>query len=574
MCQTAAMLSTVANPAADRSAQAFPILKPPQVETALRFASGAAQRFGAGEAIYGIGDRDVPAWLVLEGAIDITRRDGPEHEVALTTHGPRQFTGEISQLSGAPSLAAGHAGVHGALAVPFDAAHLRALMVGSADVGEVIMRGLILRRVGLIAAAGSGSVLVGDPGNAALRRIEQFLTRSGYPVQVLDASGEGEGHALVERLGVLPAELPLMLCPNGTVLKDPTEVEVAACLGITPEIDPDRLYDAAIIGAGPAGLAAAVYAASEGLSVIVLDGQSMGGQAGASSRIENYLGFPTGISGGALTGRAFTQALKFGAEIAIPVKVERLDRDGDVPGAPSTLHLAGDRRVRARTIVIASGARYRRPLIHNLAEFEGAGVSYWASPIEAKLCAGEEVALVGGGNSAGQAVAFLAPQVAKLHLIVRRPLEETMSRYLVERIAALPNVVLHAGKEIVALEGDDQGLAAAVFRDRITDEDHRCAMRHLFLFIGAEPNAEWARGCLDMDDKGFVTTGAEFAGDAVACGRTALPLETSRPSVFAIGDVRAGSTKRVAAAVGEGAAAVAQIHLALAHHQADGGAHG
>ncbi len=300
----------------------------------------------------------------------------------------------------------------------------------------------------------------------------------------------------------------------------------------------------------------------------------MGGQAGASSRIENYLGFPTGISGGALTGRAFTQALKFGAEIAIPVKVERLDRDGDVPGAPSTLHLAGDRRVRARTIVIASGARYRRPLIHNLAEFEGAGVSYWASPIEAKLCAGEEVALVGGGNSAGQAVAFLAPQVAKLHLIVRRPLEETMSRYLVERIAALPNVVLHVGKEIVALEGDDQGLAAAVFRDRITGEDHRCAMRHLFLFIGAEPNAEWARGCLDMDDKGFVTTGADFAGDAVACGRTALPLETSRPSVFAIGDVRSGSTKRVAAAVGEGAAAVAQIHLALAHHQADGGAHG
>jgi thioredoxin reductase (NADPH) len=568
------MPSTVADPAADRSAQAFPTLTPAQVETALRFASGAARRFAADETIYGIGDRDAPAWLVLEGAIEITRRGGPDHEVDLTTHGPHQFTGEISQLSGAPSRAAGRAGKHGALAVPFDAAHLRALMVGSADVGEVVMRALILRRVGLIAAAGSGSVLVGDPGDAALRRIEQFLTRSGYPVQVLDAAGDGEGHALVERLGVLPAELPLMLCPNGTVLKDPTEVEVAACLGITPEIDPDRLYDAAVVGAGPAGLAAAVYAASEGLSVIVLDGQSMGGQAGASSRIENYLGFPTGISGGALTGRAFTQALKFGAEIAIPVKVERLDRESDAPGAPSTLHLAGDRRVRARTIVIASGARYRRPLIDNLAEFEGAGVSYWASPIEAKLCAGEEVALVGGGNSAGQAVAFLAPQVATLHLIVRRPLEETMSRYLVDRIEALPNVKLHVGKEIVALEGDEKGLVAATFRDRATGEDHRCAMRHLFLFIGADPNAEWARGCLDMDDKGFVTTGADFTGDAVACGRTALPLETSRPSVFAIGDVRAGSTKRVAAAVGEGAAAVAQIHRALAHHQADRGAHG
>lgn len=222
------MSSTVADPAADRSAQAFPTLTAPQVETARRFASSTPRRFRAGETIYGIGDRDAPAWLVLEGTIDITRRDGPEHEVDLTTHGPRQFSGEISQLSGAPSLAAGHAGEHGALAVAFDAAHLRALMVGSADVGEVVMRALILRRVGLIAAAGSGSVLVGDPGNAALRRIEQFLTRSGYPVQVLDAAGEGEGHALVERLGVLPTELPLMLCPNGTVLKDPTEVEVPA----------------------------------------------------------------------------------------------------------------------------------------------------------------------------------------------------------------------------------------------------------------------------------------------------------------------------------------------------------
>lgn len=563
-----AMTLAQADPTAGRARQMFPTLTAAQIETARRFASGEPQRFDPSTDIYAIGDRNTPSWLVLEGAIHITRRAGVDHEVDLVTHGVGQFTGEISQLSGAPSLAAAHAGPQGCLAVPFDAAHLRALMVGSADVGEVVMRALILRRVGLIAAAGAGSILVGDPSSAPLRRIEQFLTRSGYPVLVLDAADNGEGHALVERLGVLPDELPLMLCPNGTVLKNPTEVEVAACLGITPEIDPDKLYDVAIVGAGPAGLAAAVYAASEGLSVLVLDGKAMGGQAGASSRIENYLGFPTGISGGALTGRAFTQALKFGAEIAIPVQVERLDCDSGIPGAPMTLRLGGDRSARARTVVIASGARYRRPPIDNLADFEGAGVSYWASPIEAKLCAGEEVALVGGGNSAGQAVVFLAPQVAKLNLVARRPIEETMSQYLVERIAALPNVELHIGKEVVALDADDQGLASAAFRERASGAEHRCAMRHLFLFIGAEPNAEWAMDCVDADEKGFAITGADFVGEAIACGRTALPLETSRPSVFAIGDVRAGSTKRVAAAVGEGAAAVAQIHVALAHHQA------
>ena len=565
------MTATPPDPTAARAAQAYPVLSPAQVETARRFASGPPRRFAPGEVIFAIGEHNAPSWLVLEGSIDITRRGGVDHEVDLTSHRARQFTGEISQLSGAPSLAAGHAGPDGCLAVPFDAAHLRALMVGSADVGEIVMRALILRRVGLIAAQGAGSVLVGDPGSRALRRIEQFLTRSGYPVQVLDAAGDGEGHALVERLGVLPDELPLMLCPNGTVLKCPGEEEVAACLGITPEIDPERVYDTAIIGAGPAGLAAAVYAASEGLSVIVLDGKAMGGQAGASTRIENYLGFPTGISGGALTGRAFTQALKFGAEIAIPVAVERLDCGDAAVGAPRTRELARDPPGKARPKVIATGAAYRRPPIDNLAEFEGTGVSYWASPIEAKLCAGEEVALVGGGNSAGQAVVFLAPQVAKLHLVTRRPIEQTMSRYLIDRIAALPNVELHVGEEVVALEGDAQGLAAATFR-RIADaHQHRCAMRHLFLFIGAEPNAAWTHGCIATDRHGFVTTGQDFTGDAASRGRAALPLETSRPAIFAIGDVRAGSTKRVAAAVGEGAAAVAQIHQALAHDRARAG---
>jgi thioredoxin reductase (NADPH) len=554
------------NPIAEGLAETFPILTPAQVETARRFASGAPQRFAAGEAVYEIGDRGTPAWLVLEGSIEVTRRDGLNSETRLTIEEPGQFTGEISQLAGSPALSAAHAGEKGCLAVPFDAAHLRALMIGSADIGEVVMRALILRRVGLIAAAGAGSVLIGDAKGAPLRRIQEFLTRSGYPVEVLEATGSGQGHAFVEHLGVLPQELPLMLCPDGVVLKNPTTEQVAACLGIIPDLDPHRLYDVAIVGAGPAGLAAAVYGASEGLSVIVLDGRVRGGQAGASSRIENYLGFPTGISGAELTGRAFTQALKFGAEIAIPVEVKRLNCPA--PGKTLLLELSGDRQVQARTIVIASGARYRRPAIANLADFEGAGVSYWASPIEAKLCVGEEIALVGGGNSAGQAVVFLAPQVRKLNLIVRRPIEETMSLYLVERIAALPNVEIRVGKEIVALEGDEAGLAAAIFRDRRDGSENRCMMRHLFLFLGAEPNAEWAATCIDADRAGFIRTGAAFAGDAVACGRAQLPLETSHPCVFAIGDVRAGSTKRVAAAVGEGAAVVAQIHLALAHRRA------
>ena len=536
-----------------REHQMFPVLDAAQIATARRFASGAETRFDPGQTIYAIGEEDAPAWLVLDGTIHVVRRDGLNHEAPITTHGAGQLTGEVNQLAGRPSIAAGRAGAEGCTALPFDAAHLRALMVGSADVGEIVMRALILRRVGLIEQGGAGTILIGVPGSAAIVRLQNFLTRSGYPNLVLDAATDAEGRALVERIGVLPAELPLVVCPDGHLLKNPSDIEVAACLGMTPELDPAMLYDVAIVGAGPAGLAASVYAASEGLSVIVLDERAMGGQAGASARIENYLGFPTGISGQALTGRAFNQALKFGAEIAVPLQVDGLD----CTGTPLVLDLAGDRRLRARTIVVASGARYRRPAIDNLAMFEGAGISYWASPIEARLCAGEEIALVGGGNSAGQAVVFLAPQVRHLHLIVRRDLAETMSRYLVDRIAALPNVEIHVGAEIAALEGDAAtGLSAATFRYRADGALVRRELRHVFLFIGADPNAAWLRGRAATDANGFIVTGTG-----------ALSLETSIPGVFAIGDVRAGSTKRVAAAVGEGAAVVAQIHAKIAEQQ-------
>jgi thioredoxin reductase (NADPH) len=362
-----------------------------------------------------------------------------------------------------------------------------------------------------------------------------------------------------------------MVCPDGTVLKRPTDAQAGICLGITPDLDPDMVYDVVVVGAGPAGLAAAVYGASEGLSVLVLDQRAFGGQAGASARIENYLGFPTGISGMALAGRAFNQALKFGAELAIPVEAARLDCGGRERGADEPLRLAltNGGTVQARIVVIASGARYRRLEVPNLSTFEGAGVSYWASPIEAKLCEGEEVALVGGGNSAGQAVVYLAPKVNRLHLLVRGAgLEATMSRYLIDRIGALPNVDLHVRTEVVALEGDRaQGLTAAVVRDRTSGEACTFPLRHLFLFIGADPNSAWVDGCAALDGKGFVLTGAECIGPASATRRSALPLETSVPGVFAIGDVRAGSTKRVAAAVGEGAAVVAQIHSVLALHR-------
>ena len=545
-----------------RFEQLFPVLEPSQVETAKRFASGPPRSFAPGETIYDVGVRNVPSWLVLKGTIEIMRRDGLHRESSVVALAEGQFSGEVSQLAGSGTLASGRGGPEGCTALAFDAAHIRALVVGSAEIGEIVMRAYILRRMAFLQEGGVGSVLIGRRGMAELTRLEGFLARNAYPYTVLDAASDEEARAAIERFGVHEDELPLMICPNGSLLRRPSDAEAAMCLGITPEIDPDKVYDVAVVGAGPAGLAAAVYGASEGLSVIVLDQRAFGGQAGASARIENYLGFPTGISGQALAGRAFTQAQKFGAEIAIPLQVTRLDCGGAErqPDHPVRLEIAGGKAVQARCVVIASGARYRRPNIANLSDFDNAGVSYWASPIEAQLCEGEEVALIGGGNSAGQAVVFLAPRVKRLHLIVRgKGLEATMSRYLIDRIKALPNVDLHVGSEVVALDGDRQsGLSGATFRDCADGTTRSYPLRHLFLFIGADPNTAWLDNCVTVDVKGFVLTGKEAGGGE----RT--ELETSIPGVFAIGDVRAASTKRVGAAIGEGAAVVAQIHQLLA----------
>ena len=541
------MIEQHADDVGERRHQMFPVLTPSQVEAARRFASGPPRYFAAGEMVFATADRNVPVWLVLDGSIDVLRRDGLDEEAPITTHRAGQFTGEVSQIDGRASLASARAGRDGATLIPFDPPYLRALMIGSAEVGEIVMRALILRRVRLIEHGGSGTILIGAPDDAHLLRLQGFLTRSGYPNHVMDPEVDGGGRSLVERMALLPSDLPLVVCPGGSVLKRPDERELAACLGIMPKLGQQKTYDVAIVGAGPAGLAAAVYGASEGLSVVVLDERAMGGQAGASARIENYLGFPTGISGQALAGRAFTQALKFGAEVAIPVSVVRLDRDED----RLTLKLSDDSTVAARTVVIASGAAYRHPDIAGLAQLEGSGVSYWASPIEARLCAGKEIALVGGGNSAGQAIVFLAPHVKRLHVFVRRDLSATMSRYLIDRISALSNVEIHVGTELTELAPSGDRLASATVRDRASGTLTCYGICHLFLFIGATPHTRWLNGSVATDDKGFILTGA---------GASGASLETSMPGVYAIGDVRAGSTKRVAAAVGDGAAAISQIH--------------
>jgi thioredoxin reductase (NADPH) len=434
---------------------------------------------------------------------------------------------------------------------------LRALLIAEAELGERIMRALILRRVGLLEMGVGGPVIVGRADNADVLRLEGFLRRNGHPRQRLNPDTDPEARALIERFHIDPGQLPIVLCPNGELLRNPGENELARCIGMVRPIDPNRVYDVAVVGAGPAGLATAVYAASEGLSVLVLDCRAFGGQAGASARIENYLGFPTGISGMALMARAHTQAQKFGVEMAIPDEAVALRIPGDATGSPFVMELFNDERPRARSVVIASGARYRRLVCTELDAFEGSSVHYWASPLEAKLCAGQEVALVGGGNSAGQAVVYLADHVSKVWLLLRgTDLEASMSRYLVDRIAALPNVEVVTRSQVSGVEGRDGVLEAIRWRNGAAEV--RRQLSHLFLFIGAEPNTDWLSGSgVALDPKGFVLTGADAGADRLA-------LETSRRGVFAIGDVRAGSIKRVAAAVGEGAQVVAALHAFLA----------
>jgi thioredoxin reductase (NADPH) len=435
-------------------------------------------------------------------------------------------------------------------------------MIAEAELGERIMRALIIRRIGLLETGSGGPIIVGFADNGDVLRLQSFLRRNGQPQQLLNPDTDAEAKALIDRFHVDPGQLPIVLCPGGQLLRNPGEDELARCIGLVGPIDPDRVYDVAVVGAGPAGLAAAVYAASEGLSAIVLDSRGFGGQAGASARIENYLGFPTGITGLALMARAYNQAQKFGAEMAIPDEVSAL-RAPDGAGAPFVLQLRDGERVTARAVVVASGARYRRLAVANLHEFESSSVHYWASPLEAKLCAQQDVALVGAGNSAGQAAVYLASQGAKVWMLVRGPnLAATMSRYLVERIESLPNIEVVTGAQVSGLEGSNGILEAVRWHVGAAAQDARRPISHLFLFIGADPNTDWLKSSgIALDAKGFVLTG-EDAGDRHL-------LETTQRGVFAIGDVRAKSIKRVAAAVGEGAQVVAALHAYLAETAGD-----
>jgi thioredoxin reductase (NADPH) len=546
-----------------RFEQMFPKLDPAEIERLRRF--GETQTYAQGERLVTAGEASQGMFVILSGEVALTQHSALGGDEPIVTYVPGSFMGEVAQLSGRPSLTDARATKPvEALVIP--SRRLRDVLVAEAEVGERIMRALILRRVGLIESGLSGPLILGRADHPAVLRLAGFLSRNGHPHQRLDPATDASAKALIERFDVVTSELPIVLCPNGRLLRNPTEVELAACIGLVQPIDPARLYDVAIVGAGPAGLAAAVYGASEGLSVIVMDCRAFGGQAGASARIENYLGFPTGITGMALMARAFTQAQKFGAEMAIPDEVVHLERISDGDGARFELRLANDERVRARTVVIASGARYRRLDVENLSAFEGSGVHYWATPLEAKLCAGQEVALVGAGNGAGQAVVYLASEVPKVWLLARgRSLDASMSRYLVERVAGLPNVEVLLQTEVSALEGRDGALEAIRWRHTPSGAETRRSIHYLFLFIGADPNTSWlAESGVALDAKGFVRTGAD-----VGAGRRAL--ETSLDGVFAIGDVRAGSTKRVAAAVGEGAQVIATIHAHLAVHPTAGG---
>jgi thioredoxin reductase (NADPH) len=440
---------------ATRRAQMFPTLLPEEIDRVRRF--GEVRSFAAGEALAKVGDLGPGLMIILSGKVDVFQTHGGERSL-IVTHEPGSFMGELAQLGGRPALVDAIATEPvGVIVIP--PAQLRSLLIAEAELGERIMRALILRRMGLLETGAGGPIIVGRADNGDVLRLENFLSRNGHPHQRLDPETDSCGKVLIEKFSVAPDELPLVVCPNGKVLRNPTETELARCVGMISPLDANQVHDVIVVGAGPAGLATAVYAASEGLSVLVLDCRAFGGQAGASARIENYLGFPTGVSGMALMGRAYNQALKFGADIVIPCEAQRLE--AGAADAPFQLRLVSEESVRARSIVLACGVRYRRLNVANLCDFEMTSVHYWASPLEANLCARQEVALVGAGNSAGQATVYLASRAKKVWLLARGgSLEATMSRYLIDRIRGLSNVEVLTNAEVTALEGTDGRLEA------------------------------------------------------------------------------------------------------------------
>jgi thioredoxin reductase (NADPH) len=545
---------------AERRQQMFPTLTPAQLDRL--GASGTRRQVREGEVLFEAGESNTSFFVVLDGAVEILRPMG-DSDTRLHVLGPGEFSGEINMLSARVSLVGARAARAGTVLV-IDRDRLRGLVQRDFELSEILMRAFILRRVALINAGSPELVLLGSSHSAATLELKEFLTRNGQPFNYQDVETDPSVQALLDRFHVGVNEVPVILCCGGHLLRNPSIETLAPLLGMSKDIDPRTTRDVVIVGAGPAGLAAAVYAASEGLDAMVLESTAPGGQAGTSSKIENYLGFPTGISGQALAGRAFTQAEKFGAEVAIARRAVRLHCDS----RPYRVELASGEQVRTRAVVIATGARYRRPDVADLHRFEGAGVMYSATHVEAQLCKGEQVAVVGGGNSAGQAAVFLAGFASRVHVLVRGPgLAESMSRYLIHRIEDMPNVQLRTRTQIEALEGSDR-LETVRWRQLDSGKVESLPIRQVFMMTGADPNTDWLAGCVRLDEKGFVKAGADLHEEDLTEARWTMPrrpylMETSLPGVFAVGDARSGSVKRVASAVGEGSICVQLIHRAL-----------
>jgi thioredoxin reductase (NADPH) len=526
-------------------------------------AFGREHRFDAGALVWEQGDSDVPFYVVLEGQIEVVHpTDGVE--VPVTVHSPGEFTGEMALLLGRRTFVRARA--KGALRVlRIEATRFRTLVQTDTELGEIVMRAFILRRLALLSEGWGDAVVIGSRDSASTLRLQAFLVRNGQPYRYVDVDRDRDVQAMLDRFHVDVGDIPILICRGERVLRHPTDAEVADCLGLNPAIEPTRVFDVVVCGAGPGGLSAAVYAASEGLDVMVIEAASPGGQAGSSSKIENYLGFPTGVSGQALSARALAQAEKFGARLSVARAAARLHCDQ----TPLRIELEGAEFLRTRAVVVATGARYRKLDVPNLARFEGVGVYYAATFVEAQRCGSEEVVVVGGGNSAGQAATFLARGARRVHMLVRGPgLAESMSRYLIRRIEDTPNITLHLRTRLTAMAGSEH-LEEVVWRDDATGSETRSAIRHVFCMAGAAPNTDWLHSCVALDDKGFVLTGTDLSREVLErerwpLARAPLTFETSRPRVFAVGDVRANSVKRVASAVGEGSVCIQMVHKVLA----------
>ena len=540
--------------------QIFPTLTPDQI--ARIAAHGHVRPVRAGEVLIEAGDAVLPFFVVTTGEIEIVRPSGAT-ETLVAVHGPGQFTGEVSMLSGRRGLARARVSEPGEV-IELDRERLLSLVQTDSELGEIIMRAFIFRRLELIAHGFGDAVLIGSRHSPGTLRVKEFLTRNGHPYSYIDLDLDAGVQDLFDAFQVGVVDVPIVICRGEVVLRNPTNVQIADCLGFNSAIDQAHLRDVVILGAGPAGLAAAVYGASEGLDVLVIESNAPGGQAGTSSKIENYLGFPTGISGQDLAARAYDQAQKFGAQVMVARGAQKLT----CARRPYAIEIADGTRVPARTVIIATGADYRRLPLDNLSRFEGAGVYYGATFFEAQVCRGEEVIVVGGGNAAGQAAVFLAQTAKRVHMLVRGGgLAESMSRYLIQRIEGSPTIVLRTNTEIVALEGTDH-LERVQWRDDRTASTETRAIGHLFVMTGAVPTTEWLRGCVALDAQGFIKTGPSLSPEDLAAANWPLTraphlLETSLPGVFAVGDVRGGNVKRVASAVGEGSIAVAFVHQVL-----------